>query len=224
MIGLCGEVDVCLYRNDHKLKFRAIIAQNLYCPVIGGTTFTKDNIIKQDFIHNQISLLGNKCTVPATHREALLPITQRVSTSLNTIHTNKSTHQQHNAVKLLRNTNNLLVSIKSRKIILPGDQLTIKTDLSDQHMVVEAMKQSWPSLTLATIKNNILKLTNNTNKSVLLDGKNTLYICVTLTTNSSILDTPSGGDFFQQYTPKSVQTPLETETIKLIKFGKLNRS
>merc|ERR1712115_393779 len=37
MIKLCGEINVCLYRNDYKLRFRAIMAQNLHCPVIGGT-------------------------------------------------------------------------------------------------------------------------------------------------------------------------------------------
>ena len=66
MIESCGEIDVCLYRKDHKLRFRAIVAQNLHCPVIGGTTFIKDNNIKQDFVHNQISLLVNKCIVPST--------------------------------------------------------------------------------------------------------------------------------------------------------------
>ena len=92
MINSCGEIDVYLYRNDHKLRFRAIMAQNLHCPVIGGTMFIKDNNIKQDFVHNQISLLRNKCTVPSTH-EALLPIAQHINTNLNTIYTHKHTHQ-----------------------------------------------------------------------------------------------------------------------------------
>ena len=79
IIKSCGEVDVSLYRNAHKLRFRAIVAQHLHYPVIGGTTFIRDNNITQNFVHNQISLLGNKCTVPSTQREALLPITQQLN-------------------------------------------------------------------------------------------------------------------------------------------------
>ena len=36
--------------------------------VIGGTTFIWDNIIKQDFVYNQISLLDNYCTVSSARR------------------------------------------------------------------------------------------------------------------------------------------------------------
>ena len=75
MIKLCREVNILLYRNYNKLLFKAIVAQNLHCPVIGGTTFIKDNI-KQDFLLNHIYLLGTRCTVHRTQREALLPISQ----------------------------------------------------------------------------------------------------------------------------------------------------
>ena len=54
----CGEIDVTISRNDHPLRFRALVAQHLHCPVIGGTTFIKDNNIKQDFSNNIIHLLG----------------------------------------------------------------------------------------------------------------------------------------------------------------------
>ena len=49
--------------------------------------------------------------------------------------------------------------------MLPGDNLSIKTSLPDQEMLVEANKSSnWPPLTLATIKNNNMDIHNNTNK------------------------------------------------------------
>ena len=35
----CGEIDTILYRNEHLLRFRALVAQNLHCTAIGGTTF-----------------------------------------------------------------------------------------------------------------------------------------------------------------------------------------
>ena len=138
MIKSCGEIDVLLYKNDHERGFRAIVAQSLHCPVIGGTTFIKDNNIKQDFVHNQIYLLGNKCTVPSMQREALLPIAKHISTSLSTLCTHKSTHTTDNSSSNnittipLAKVTNPLGSIKSKKIILPGDYLSIKTDLLDQ--------------------------------------------------------------------------------------------
>ena len=64
--------------------------------MIGGTTFIKDNNIKQDFVHNQITLLGNKCTVPATQREALLPVADGINTILNILHTIPNIHNMQN--------------------------------------------------------------------------------------------------------------------------------
>ena len=66
LLKSCGEIDVTISRNDHPLRFRALVAQHLHCPVIGGTTFIKDNNIKQDFSNNIIHLLGNTCIVPST--------------------------------------------------------------------------------------------------------------------------------------------------------------
>ena len=59
----CGEIDITIYRNEHPLRFRALVAQHLHCTAIGGTTFIKDNNIKQDFTNNIIHLLGNTCIV-----------------------------------------------------------------------------------------------------------------------------------------------------------------
>ena len=171
MIKSCGEIDIPLYRNEHKLRFRAIVAQHLHCPVIGGTTFIKDNNIKQDFVNNQITLLGNKCTVPSTQREALLPVAttnnQLTPTCLySTTLSNTQTPQP------LANPQHSLISIKSKRILLPGDSLTINTNLPDQDIVLEAAKSSsWPPPTLAAITNKVTQLTNTSNTPVILDGK-----------------------------------------------------
>ena len=34
----CGEIDITLYRNEHPLRFRALVARHLQCTAIGGTT------------------------------------------------------------------------------------------------------------------------------------------------------------------------------------------
>ena len=47
----CGEIDISLYRNDHELKIWAIVVRSLHFQAIGGTSFIKDNTMKQDFIN-----------------------------------------------------------------------------------------------------------------------------------------------------------------------------
>ena len=99
--------------------------------------------------------------------------------------------------------------------------MTVRTELPDQQMVVEAVKMyKWPPPTLAAVKNNIIKVTNTTNSPVLLDGKNTLSLQLTPTINSSITDPPTSTHYYGHYSPQSVQPPPDTETIQLIKFGK----
>ena len=64
-------------------------------------------------------------------------------------------------------------------------------------------------------------VTNTANNPVLLDGKSMLSIRLTPTSNSSISDPPSSREYYNQYEQKPIQNPLETETIKLIKFRKM---
>jgi len=252
MIKSCGQVDVNLYRNSHKLRFRAIVARNLHCPVIGGTTFIKDNNIKQDFVCNQISLLGNRCTVPSTQREALLPIAQynntnhdtNSTTCLHCLHSilaqqlptatqtylqqlnsttlnTTSTTPHRTATQPLATPPNPLISIKARKILLPGDHLTITTDLPDQEMLVEATKSNnWPPPTLAAINNKNIKLRNNTTNPILLDGKQTLSLRLTPTTHADITLPPHNTHYYGHYSPQPRTPPPDSETIQLIKFGK----
>ena len=171
MIKSCGEIDIPLYRNEHKLRFRAIVAQHLHCPVIGGTTFIKDNNIKQDFVNNQITLLGNKCTVPSTQREALLPVAT-TNNQLTPTCLYSTTLSNTQTTQPLAKPQHSLISIKSKRILLPGDSLTINTNLPDQDIVLEAAKSSsWPPPTLAAITNKVTQLTNTSNTPVILDGK-----------------------------------------------------
>ena len=220
MIKSCGEIDIPLYRNEHKLRFRAIVAQHLHCPVIGGTTFIKDNNIKQDFVNNQITLLGNKCTVPSTQREALLPIsTTHNHLTPTCLYSTTLGHTQ--TTQPLANTQHSLISIKAKRILLPGDSLDIKIDLPDQEIVLEAAKSnSWPPPTLASVTNKVTKLTNTSNTPVILDGKKTLSLRLIPTSESNIASPPSDTHYYGHYSPQPIQVPSDTDTIKLIKFGK----
>ena len=58
---------------------------------------------------------------------------------------------------------------------MPEDYLTIKTGLPNQEILVEAQKSNnWPPPTLAAIKDNNMKILNNTKTPILLDGKQTV--------------------------------------------------
>ena len=101
MINLLGKMNIHLYRNSNKLHFQAIVVFSLPYPVIRGKIFIKDNNIKQYFV----SLLGNKCNVPNTQRETLLPISQHNNT--------------------IPNTNTQLISVDNfLKIVSPNQFLT----------------------------------------------------------------------------------------------------
>ncbi len=114
-----GEIDEYLYRNGHRLRFRALICPNLHTDWIGGTLFLLDNEVIQDFKRNQITLLDGKCTVLATRPESLMPISP---TPLSPAPTTPA----------ISHTTLPLVTLKSKQIILPGDSTDIPFNLPDQ--------------------------------------------------------------------------------------------
>ena len=123
-----GQISTILYRDDLPLRYDALVCKTLHCPVIGGTPFLKQNGIKQDFVQNLISLSQDRKIVPAITLESTLPI--KPCNSLQ-----KSTTQPHNK----------LMSVKTIKIILPGDTLELDTDLQDQTVLVEGwLPYQWP--------------------------------------------------------------------------------
>ena len=113
-----GEIDTILYRNDIPLRFRALVCDKLHCSVIGGTLLIKENGIKQDFVNNTISLLNDRCIVPATTLEATLPV---------------AVHHPHTP----RKGNIPLISLKSKQILLSGDTIQIPTSLPNQQVIAE---------------------------------------------------------------------------------------
>ena len=118
VIKACGEIRTILYRYKIPLTLEALVCEKLHSLAIGGTLFIKTNGIKQDFINNSISLLNDRSTVPATTKEATLPI--------------KTVHPLHNGEK------HPLISLKSKQIILPGDTIMIPTNITDQEILAEA--------------------------------------------------------------------------------------
>ena len=115
-IRACGEINTILYRDSLPLIFKALVCHKLHCNAIGGTLFIKTNGIKQDFTNNTISLVHDKNTVPATAVEATMPV--------------KMSKKQSSG------ENVKLISLKTNKILLPGDTMEIETQLPDQTILV----------------------------------------------------------------------------------------
>ena len=160
----CGEVTMKLYRDDLPLTFRALVCKKLHYPVIGGTLFLKENGITQDFTNNTISLLHNRKTVPATTFEATLPISQQ-STS-QTIRYN-------------------LMSLKTNKIILPGESIELDTELEDQTVLAEGFNgHHWPQPQIVSIARGKLPLTNTSADPVILKAHKVNSIKLTLSSSA----------------------------------------
>merc|ERR1719209_1176534 len=69
-----GEIDVTFYRNKWKVRFRALVAENLLNDFIGGTTFLEDNHITQDLVRKTISVHDGKHVVMETVKESIMHI------------------------------------------------------------------------------------------------------------------------------------------------------
>ena len=66
-----------------------------------------------------------------------------------------------------------------------------------------------------------MKVTNTTNKPVLLDGKQALSLKLTPTVITNIEQPPVSTHYYNHYSPQPHQSLPDSETIQLIKFGKV---
>ena len=148
IIKACGEIKTILYRDKTRLTFEAMVCRRLHSPAIGGTLFIKENGIKQDFINNTISLLNDRSTVPATTKEATFPV---------------KIHQPNHGDKPP------LVTLKTKQILLPGDTISVQTNIPDPLVHTDAwMSSRWPPPQLSHIQNGLLQLTNKSSSPILL--------------------------------------------------------
>ena len=115
--------------------------------------------------------------------------------------------------------------MKTKRILLPGDHLSVKTHLPDQEILVEATNSNnWPPPTLASIKNHNMDIHNTTTKPILIDGKSTLSLKLTPTTQTDMSDPPHNTHYYNHYSPQQPQQLPDSDTINLIKFGKTDPS
>jgi hypothetical protein len=206
-LGSIGEIDVTFFRNDWKVRFRAVVVKHLQSPILGGTVFLKDNKMEQNLFKQVIHIHDRRITVPETDPISLLPI-QAVkhdpSPSLSLLcpddqHSEplqkKEEVPNHEkrvvtvkswiepcVVKPPQKWNSTMVKCKSIKVILPGQNLSQHVDIPEDTMVaVEPWEQNknadWPEPQLCMVKNSSIEIMNISNEPVIL-GKDVLLFKV----------------------------------------------
>ena len=74
------------------------------------------------------------------------------------------------------------MSLKTNKIILPGDTIKIDTEMADQTVLVKGYNRNhWPELQVMTISQKKFPITNNTTSTVILNKSKVNSIKVTPT-------------------------------------------
>jgi len=137
-----GEIHEQLNRNNWVVDFHALVLPNLHTNTIAGNNFMKDNKVEQSINNKTITILG-KYVVPETNRNITLP-----------------TH-----------VNNIIVSEKLNKVILPQQTIQIKVPLPDYTQVtveprLENKLATWPIPQICTINNGEIEIENNLNKPI----------------------------------------------------------
>ena len=218
-LGSIGEIDVTFFRNDWKVRFRAVVVKHLQSSILGGTVFLKDNKMEQNLFKLVIHIHDRRITVPETDPITLLPI-QAVkhdpSPSLSLL----CPVDQHSEPP--QNWNSTMVKCKSTKVILPGQNLYQHVDIPEDTVVdVEPWEQNknadWPEPQLCLVKNSSIEILNNSNEPIIL-GKDVLLFKVRPTVEH---EDPSETDSFYKWEIPSLgkmTTQKHPETHE-IKFG-----
>ena len=187
-IKACGELYETFFRNNKPLKWRSVVCKELTAPFIGGTPFLKDNGIEQDFVKDVIHLHNRRETVQPTNPLAILPTVPTFKQAVGVAcvlcantkeEAVKSSNKQHKknastSEKPIKEVKPCtFVQLKSIKALLPGQKVTEKVPHLDGAVVAiepwERNKmQTWPEPHLATIKEGVLELVNNTSEIVKL--------------------------------------------------------
>ena len=116
------------------------------------------------------------------------------------------------------------MSIKTNKIILPGDSINIDTTMTDQTVLVEGWKGNhWPEPQVVAITQGKLPITNNTSKPVILKNNKVNSIKVTPT---EVIDwtAPSFSSLSTittttKQTTKTMTSMPDSDTIDTIQIG-----
>ena len=162
-----GEIDVTFFRNNWTVRFRALVSEDLQAPFIGGTLFMVDNKVVQDISRGVIHIHDKKFTVPETSHISIAP----VSPLFNMAKT--STPLKSDSSSKLKKSNSDLISFKSMKVVLPGQELSVETRYDEDTEVVvepwaENVNSEWPRPQLSVVKHGNVELVNDTDEPIIL--------------------------------------------------------
>ena len=142
-----GEIHEVFQRNNWKVKFSAIVLQDLHTNVIAGNNFLLDNNVKQD-IPNKTIIIHNKYTVPETNRYTELPTLPI----------------------------NAIMPLSKPTIHLPDQTIHIKVPHENQTVVLvepaPGTKTGWPTPQLCTVKNHTVHVVNPTRQPISVKKQN----------------------------------------------------
>ena len=199
-----GEIHETFYRNSWTVIFRALVVQNLLNPIIGGTTFLKDNAIVQDFNRGTISIHDRKHVVMDTQKESIMTISPKCNT-LKPVH--------------------LATLETATRTLLPGQSVSISTTMPEGSVVLaepwHSNSYDWPSPTFCQVLQGKIRLDNNTQEPILLGRKGQVQtVKVSATVEKAPLATPPPSNYYTF--SKHEATPGVTKCAGLANISKIS--
>ena len=133
-----GEVDEQFYRNNFKVRFHAIVTENLHCNFVAGNNFFQENNVIQD-INNKTITIHGKYNVPETNKLLIL------TTS----------------------TNNMILKNNHINTVLPGQSVTYKVPHPDSQLLAvqpchQNKQELWPPPQLCKVNKGFISVHNTT--------------------------------------------------------------
>jgi hypothetical protein len=169
----CGEVYLTLTRNDYTLPIEAIVVKELGCDIIGGAPFLEANNIVLDMPQCQIVIAGKDTFGYGTKSPKKLPLAVRRSQSF-------------------------LIKADSKKVLLPGDFIELRTpsNMADDTVIAieprcDTGDSSWISPMISTTTAGKIRIPNLTTDPVTVNKHQHLVQAHYTITDSDKITTPA---------------------------------
>ena len=161
-MSAAGEINETFYRNGWKVKFCAIVTNELHTDFVAGNNFFQENDVIQD-ISNKSITVHKKYTVPETSKLLILPTS----------------------------TNNTVLHNNHMNVVLPGQSVIYPAQhQEDQLLAVQPCPQaksgSWPPPQLCKVSNGFINVVNNTDEVFSIKKSNNKITARTLDSASFI--------------------------------------
>ena len=203
-----GEVHETFHRNSWTVIYRALVVKSLLNPIIGGTTFLKDNQITQDFNRGTISLHDRKHVVMDTKKESIMKVSS-------------------NSKCLTMKPVQLATLEAATRTLLPGQSVAVSTTMPEGSAVVaepwHTNSCDWPSPTFCQVQMGRIQLINDTQEPILLGKKGQVHtVKVSATMERMPVATPPPSNYYifgKQEATSEVRRCAGLANVSKITFG-----